>query len=109
MFTYLRSNGLPFTDQDNYTAISFKDEFSSRDDRLRQTVKGPSYRMNSGSAMNKVADIVNNVAPTGYHPIKFVEDAASKDNKAKNENTIRCSVMRRSCSTMPKPVRKPAP
>ena len=86
VFTYLRSNGLPFTDQDNYTAISFKDEFSSRDDRLRQTVKGPSYRMNSGSAMNKVADIVNNVAPTGYHPIKFVEDAASKDNKAKNEN-----------------------
>ena len=86
VFTYLRSNGLPFTDQENYSAIAFKDEFANRDDRLRQTVKGPSYRMSGGTSFHKVADIVNNVAPTGYHPIKFVEDATSKDNKAKNEN-----------------------
>ena len=73
--------------QANYSTKSFKDEFTGRDLRLQQTVKGPSYSMSGGSAFNKVADIVNNVAPTGYHPIKFVEDATSKDNKAKNENS----------------------
>ena len=87
VFTYLRTDGTPFTSQANYSTKSFKDEFTGRDLRLQQTVKGPSYSMSGGSAFNKVADIVNNVAPTGYHPIKFVEDATSKDNKAKNENS----------------------
>ena len=87
VLTYLRADGTPFTNQANYLLTSFKDEFTSRDGRLQQTVKGPSYTMEGGSAANKVADIVNNVAPTGYHPIKFVEDATSKDNKSKNENS----------------------
>lgn len=87
VFTYLKVDGSRFTDQANYSTLSFKDEFTNRDIRLRQTVKGPSYAMSGGSAVNKVADIVNNVAPTGYHPIKFVEDATSKDNKANNENS----------------------
>lgn len=85
--TYLCTDGTPFTDLANYSTKSFKDEFSGRDTRLQQTVKGPSYSMEGGSASSKVADIVNNVAPTGYHPIKFVEDATSKDNKTKNENS----------------------
>ncbi len=87
VFTYLRTDGTPFTDQTNYSLKSFRDEFTGRDTRLQQTVKGPSYTMEGGSASSKVADIVNNVAPTGYHPIKFVEDATSKDNKSKNENS----------------------
>ena len=86
VYTYLRTDGTPFTSQSNYSTIPFKNEFTNRDNRLAQTVKGPSYSMNGGDATRKVADIVNNVAPTGYHPIKFVEDATSKDNKAKNEN-----------------------
>ena len=86
VFTYLKTDGTRFTDQPNYSTISFKNEFSSRDTRLQQTVRSPSYSMKSGSSASMVADIVNNVAPTGYHPIKFVEDATSKDNKAKNEN-----------------------
>lgn len=85
--TYLRVDGTPFTNQANYSTKSFSEEFTGRDSRLQQTVKGPSYSMVGGTATSKVADIVNNVAPTGYHPIKFVEDAVSKNDKAKNENS----------------------
>ena len=86
--TYLKTDGTAYTDAQAYSLLSFKNEFSNRDSRLRQTVKGPSYVMaNSSSASRKVADIVNNVAPTGYHPIKFVEDNTGKDNKADNENS----------------------
>ena len=77
-------DGTPFTDKPNYSTVSFKDEFSSRDDRLRQTVRGPSYKMDGAA---KVPDIVNDVAPTGYHPIKFVEDVGSKNDKSQNENS----------------------
>lgn len=82
--TYLMKDGTPFTDKPNYSTVSFKDEFSSRDDRLRQTVRGPSYKMDGAA---KVPDIVNDVAPTGYHPIKFVEDVGSKNDKSQNENS----------------------
>lgn len=87
VFTYLKTDGTAFTDQADYSTVSFKNEFNNRDARLRQTVKGPNYAMSGGSAFDKVADIVNNVAPTGYHPIKFIEDATSKNNKADNENS----------------------
>lgn len=85
--TYLKTDGTAYSDQQAYSTLTFNQEFSNRDNRLKQTVKGPGYAMKSGSAFNKVADIVNNVAPTGYHPIKFVEDYTSKDNKADNENS----------------------
>lgn len=82
--TYLCTDGTPFTNQTSYETKSFQSEFSNRDLRLKQTVRGPSYKMD-GSA--KLPDIVNGVAPTGYHPIKFVEDVNSKNDKAKNENS----------------------
>ena len=82
--TYLLTDGTRFTDQANYSTKSFKDEFTNRDNRLKQTVRGPSYKMDNAV---KLPDIVNGVAPTGYHPIKFVEDVKSKNDKAKNENS----------------------
>ena len=85
--TYLKVDGSAYSDRQAYSTLTFKQEFDNRDSRLRQTVKGPGYAMKNGSAFNKVADIVNNVAPTGYHPIKFVEDNTSKDNKSDNENS----------------------
>ena len=86
--TYLKTDGTAYTDWQAYSTLSFKSEFNNRDNRLKQTVKGPAYVLaNSSSANRKVADIVNNVAPTGYHPIKFIEDVTSKDNKADNENS----------------------
>lgn len=84
--TYLKTDGTFYSDAAAYSTIAFKNEFTNRDLRLKQTVKGPEYAMSGGSSFDKVADIVNNVAPTGYHPIKFVEDITSKNNKSDNEN-----------------------
>ncbi len=86
--TYLKKNGEAYTDQATYSLLTFKEEFNDRDPRLEQTVMGPSYGMiTSGKPAHKVPDIVNTVAPTGYHPIKFVEDHTGKDNTNKNENS----------------------
>ncbi len=85
--TYLKTDGTAYSDKQAYSTLTFKQEFENRDNRLKQTVKGPGYAMRGGSAAKKVADIVNNVAPTGYHPIKFVQDDVNKDNKAENENS----------------------
>ena len=86
--TYLKTDGTAYSDDAAYSLLLFEQEFTNRDTRLKQTVKGPSYSMKGGdaTAVRKVADIVNNVAPTGYHPIKFVEDHTGKDNRANNEN-----------------------
>lgn len=81
--TYLKKDGTAYSDKAAYLIKSFKDEFSNRDDRLKQTVRGPSYKMGNQKFL---PDIVNGVAPTGYHPIKFVEDNKNKNDKSKNEN-----------------------
>ena len=83
--TYLHKNGRPFTNSPANLIKSFKDEFTNRDERLKQTVRGPKYRMDNKYKV--LPDIINGVAPTGYHPIKFVEDMYSKNDKAKNENS----------------------
>lgn len=86
VFTYLKKDGTRFTDQKNYTAKSFIDEFSNRDARLAQTVKGPDYVMKGGGWRDSRPNIPDAVAVTGYHPIKFVEDAIEKNGTSKNEN-----------------------
>lgn len=81
--TYLNTNGTPFTDLTGYGTKTFSEEFSNRDSRLSQTFIAPSYKKKS----TKMApDIANNVAPTGYHIIKFVLDDPWYDNQAKNIN-----------------------
>lgn len=89
--TYLCTDGIPFTTKyANYSTQSYKTEFNSRDSRLKQTVIDPGYTMYSGTHRQKervAPDIVNSVAPTGYHPIKFVEDDKDKNNKGQNENS----------------------
>ena len=82
--TFLKKDGKAFTDQANYQLTSFKDEFADRDPRLAQIVRGPSYKMD-GSAV--VADIVNGVAMTGYHIIKFSLDSESYNNGSFNTNS----------------------
>jgi len=87
VYTYLLKDGTRFTDQNNYSAKLFIAEFSNRDDRLKQTVKGPDYTMKGGNWKNSRPNIPDGVAVTGYHPIKFVEDATEKDGTNKNENS----------------------
>jgi hypothetical protein len=87
IFTYLNTDGTRFTDKENYSAINFINEFTGRDARLAQTVKGPKYEIKGGGWRDRRPDIVGGVAVTGYHPIKFVEDATEKNGTSKNENS----------------------
>ena len=87
-FTYLNSDGTPFTSRDKYSTILFKDEFTNRDLRLAQTVKSPTYSMTSGKSSDIIPDIINYVAPTGYHIIKFCLDDVKYNNNHKNINSI---------------------
>lgn len=81
--TYLNTNGTPFTDVAGYDTKQFSEEFANRDNRLSQTFMPPSYKKKN----TKMApDIANNVAPTGYHIIKYVLDDPWYDNQAKNIN-----------------------
>jgi len=88
IFTYLYKDGSRFTDKAKYQAIGFINEFSNRDDRLAQTVKGPEYEIAGGGWRDRRPDIVGGCAVTGYQPIKFVEDDVSKNNSSKNENSL---------------------
>lgn len=88
IFTYLCKDGSRFTDKAKYKAISFLNEFSNRDERLAQTVKGPDYEINHGGWRDRRPDIVGGCAVTGYQPIKFVEDDTSKNGTSKNENSL---------------------
>ena len=87
--TYLNADGTPFTSVSGYSTKSFQEEFSNRDARLAQTFMGPSYKIKSGSNNVRMApDIVNNVAPTGYHIIKFVLDSSWYNDRARNINSF---------------------
>ena len=87
IFTYLCTDGTRFTDKPGYKAINFINEFSGRDARLAQTVKGPSYEIKGGNWRDRRPNIVDGVAITGYQPIKFIEDSTEKNGTSKNENS----------------------
>lgn len=88
IFTYLCTDGTRFTDKAKYKAISFINEFTGRDERLAQTVKGPHYLINHGGWKDRRPGIVDGTAVTGYHPIKFIEDDTAKNGTNKNENSL---------------------
>lgn len=81
--TFLMKDGTAFTDKTGYATTDFKDEFTNRDGRLAQIVRSPSYQRDKKAV---VPDIVNQVAMTGYHPIKFCLDETKYDNAANNIN-----------------------
>ncbi|MCR5519640.1 MAG: RagB/SusD family nutrient uptake outer membrane protein [Bacteroidales bacterium] len=87
IFTYLCTDGTPFTDKTAYKTINFINEFSGRDARLAQTVKGPRYEIKGGNWRDRRPNIVDGVAITGYQPIKFIEDSTEKNGTSKNENS----------------------
>ena len=73
-FTYLNTNGEPFTDRAGYSTTLFKDEFTGRDLRFRQTIKFPDYEMVGATAQDLVPAIISREAVTGYQIIKFSID-----------------------------------
>lgn len=89
IFTFLCSDGTPFTDKANYSATEFKNEFAGRDLRLAQIVRSPSYTMlKNNNAVNEAPGIVGGIAPTGYQVIKYVLDDYKYNGVSKNINSI---------------------
>lgn len=87
-FTYLNTDGTPFTSKPSYSTTSFNKEFTGRDLRLAQTVKSPNYQMTSGTSSDLIPDIIHLVAATGYHIIKFSLDDVKYNNTSKNINSM---------------------
>lgn len=87
-FTYLNTDGTPFTDKPNYTTTLFKDEFKNRDMRLKQTLKNPDYEMTGASTADLLPDILHQNAMTGYHIIKFSIDDVKYNDASKGINSM---------------------
>ena len=89
IYTYLMKDGSRFTDKSKYSLTEFRDEFTNRDERLAQTVRGPYYQIRGANWRGRRPGMIEGTAITGYHVIKFVEDDTSKDgNDGKNENSL---------------------
>lgn len=85
--TYLKLDGTPFTDQQNYQTMLFKDEVKNRDLRLKQTIRSGDYkRINNGQQVP--APPVFSYTFTGYQPIKWTLDDMYYDAGALNNNAI---------------------
>ncbi len=84
VYTYLKLDGTPFTNDAAYSTKSFVQEFTNRDKRLEQTVRGPSFKFDNTLTP---ADI-KNLSLTGYQPIKYTLDEAKYNGGARNNNSI---------------------
>jgi len=87
-FTYLNTNGEPFTDRAGYSTTLFKDEFTGRDLRFRQTIKFPDYEMTGATAQDLVPAIISREAVTGYQIIKFVVDDVKYNKSSIGINSL---------------------
>lgn len=87
-FTYLNTNGEPFTDKAGYSTTLFKDEFTGRDLRFRQTIKFPDYEMTGATSQDLVPAIISREAVTGYQIIKFVIDDVSYNKNSTGINSL---------------------
>lgn len=90
--TYLMKDGTPFTNQEGYQTMTFKEELAGRDYRLKQTIRTENYkRTNSGVPFEAAPDFL--ITTTGYQPIKWSYDECLPfDNESLNDNSI--SLMR---------------
>ncbi|TDS13894.1 putative outer membrane starch-binding protein [Sphingobacterium paludis] len=85
--TYLKLDGTPFTNEQNYQTMLFKDEVKNRDLRLKQTIRSGDYkRINNGQQVP--APPVFSYTFTGYQPIKWTLDDMYYDAGALNNNAI---------------------
>ena len=87
-FTYLNLDGTPFTSKPNYSTTLFKDEFTGRDERFRQTIKHPEYKAAGASHGDLVPDILHQLAVTGYQIIKFSLDDMQYNDSSDGTNSI---------------------
>lgn len=88
VFAYLNSDGTPFTNKPNYSTTLYRDEFTNRDLRLKQTLKHPQFEMYGAAAADLVPDIIHQNAVTGYQIIKFCIDNINYNKDSKGINSM---------------------
>ena len=87
-FTYLNTDGTPFTNKTDYSTTLFKDEVTGRDLRLRQTLKNPDFTMTGATDQELAPDIIHQIAVTGYQIIKFCVDDVKYNKESKGINSM---------------------
>jgi hypothetical protein len=84
--TYLKLDGVPFTDDPGYKTTTFDDEVKNRDLRLKQTIRLGDYRRTE-NAVPVIAPPNFNQTVTGYQPIKWCYDERFPyDDESRNDN-----------------------
>lgn len=81
--TYLKTDGTPFTAQDDYDKIPFAQEVKNRDLRLKQSIRMGNYTRDGAIAPPDFT-----YTYTGYMPVKLAVDAKATDGVAENFNSL---------------------
>jgi starch-binding outer membrane protein, SusD/RagB family len=85
--TYLNIDGTPFTNDPNYTTMTFMNEVKNRDKRLQQTIRSGDYKRISGGVLVPAPPLFSYTF-TGYQPIKWALDDMYYDTRDLNNNAI---------------------
>lgn len=85
--TYLNIDGTPFTNNPNYTTMTFMNEVKNRDKRLQQTIRSGDYKRISGGVLVPAPPLFSYTF-TGYQPIKWALDDMYYDTRNLNNNAI---------------------
>ena len=84
--TYLKLDGVPFTDDPGYKTTAFINEVQNRDLRLKQTIRLGDYHRTENS-VPVIAPPNFNQTFTGYQPIKWCYDERFPyDDESRNDN-----------------------
>jgi len=85
--TYLKLDGTPFTDENDYKTSVFANEVKDRDLRLKQTIRLGDYtRIDGGAVVPAPPDFGYTL--TGYQPIKWCLDDTYYDLRDYNDNSV---------------------
>ncbi|MFD1629890.1 RagB/SusD family nutrient uptake outer membrane protein [Pseudopedobacter beijingensis] len=88
---YLKLDGSRFTDQTNYNKIQFKDEFTNRDYRLKQTIITPEYKKKvGGTETNEFSKVFPGLGSqlTYYRTIKWNMDDDAYESNSSSLNSL---------------------
>jgi hypothetical protein len=86
--TYLMRNGTPFTDQNNYKTMTYREEVKNRDTRLEQTIRMPDLKRISSSGSKVAAPPNFSYTFSGYQPRKWTVPDKHFDDRDYNVNAV---------------------
>ena len=82
--TYLQTDGTPYTSREGWQYEDFYEEFQSRDERMKATLRYPGYMREGKLAL----PVYGGYARLGYQPIKLSVDATVGDSQTESTHAI---------------------